>query len=416
MKVNLSIVALLALVSSTNSFALSESISLSGQARVRGEIKTDSDYQSKIADRKSFTASRFRLNFKANPNGSKASAFFQPQFTKIWGQNEVTPVDGGATTTSQSSGALNNTGLDVHQAYLDYSIVDSLVLRAGRQEFNLGDQLVVGGVGWHNTARSFDAGALTYTLNENHKIMALRGKLVDENISSADLGDFNLYGLYYMGSFGKFAKNLDLYILDKADHRTASDTDIYVFGLRAKSKINAFDYRFETNFQNGRKIGGKRKHGEYQYDLEVGFTLEKIKARFALEYFDSSKDYDQIMPTAHKWLGYADQFSRRNIKGYVLHAKTGIFDKITFLFDYHVFERHDTDFGAYNFGGASLGTTGKSKKIANEMDFIFKYSVDKNMKIAAGYSIVSPGKYLKDQNVNQKDKTNWSFVQLLANF
>lgn len=407
----------LALITSVNTYAANENITISGQARVRGELKTDSDYQSKVADRKSFTASRFRLNFLAKPTDSKVSVFFQPQFTKTWGQKEVNAVDGLVGASDISSGAnLNDTGLDVHQAYLDYAIFDSLSLRAGRQEYNLGDQLVIGGVGWHNVARSFDAATMTYTLNENHKLLGFRGKVIDENISSAALGDFNVYGLYYMGNFGKFAKNLDLYVIDKADHR-GTDADTYVFGTRLKSKVGAIDYRFETNFQNGRIVTGtNRQHGEYQYDFELGYTLDSIKTRFAVEIFDSSKHYDQIMPTAHKWLGFADQFSRRNIKGYVFHVKTNVVENLTVMLDYHMFSRHDTDFGAYNFGGTSLGTTKKSKKIADEIDLILKYSVDKNLKLMAGHSIVSPGKYLKDQNAAQKDATGWSFFQILANF
>lgn len=219
-----------------------------------------------------------------------------------------------------------------------------------------------------------------------------------------------------MGNLGKFAKNLDLYIIDKAAHQGGADSDTYVFGTRIKSKINAFDYRFETNFQNGRLIGGEHKHGEYQYDFEVGYTLESIKTRFAFEYFDSTDDYDQIMPTAHKWLGFADQFSRRNIKGYVFHVKTNLVEKLTIAFDYHIFERHNTNFGAYSFGGTSLGVLKKSKKIADEVDLILKYTVDKNLKLMAGYSIVAPGKYLKDQNPAQKDNTGWSFFQILANY
>jgi len=394
---------------------MTKTLKLSGEARVRAETKTDSDYQAKVADRKSFTASRFRLNLWARPEKSKASVFFQPQFTKVWGQKEVTPVDSGATTSTQSSGALNDTGLDVHQAFLDYKVLDSLKIRLGRQEYNLGDQLVVGGVGWHNTARSFDAGTIVYKFGE-HSLSALRGKIIDENIAAADLGDFNLYGLYFSGSFHKFLKESDLYILDKSDHRGGGDSDIYIFGVRLKSKVNVFDYRFETNFQNGRIINGKRKHGEYQYDIELGFNMDRIKSRFSVEYFDSTADYDQVMPTAHKWLGFADQFSRRNIKGYVLHAKTSIVKNLSLLVDYHMFQRHDVDFGAYNFSGASLGTTKKSKKIADELDLTLKYSIDKNLNFMAGYSIVSPKQYLKDQNQAFKDKTNYSFAQLKASF
>jgi len=401
---------------SIHSYASTSPIEISGQARVRGESKTNGDYNSTLADRNAFTASRFRLNFTARPTDSKGSVFFQPQFTKIWGQNKVAPVDGGATTSVQSSGALNDTVLDVHQAYIDYSILSKLSLRAGRQDLSFGDQLIVGGVDWHNVGRSFDAGMLTYKIDENYKAQFFSGKLVDQNITTSSNGDFDFLGLYFSSENLSFAKNLDFYVLDKADHRGTSDSDIYIFGTRIKSKINAFDYRFESTFQNGRVVSNKKRHGEYQYDLELGYQIVALKSRLALEYFDSTKDYDQVMPTAHKWLGYADQFSRRNIRGYAFHIQSNVVESVTLKVDYQLFERHNTEFGAYDFSGTSLGTVGTSKKIADELDFSVDYAVDQNLSLTAGHSIVMPKKYITDQNAQSKDNTSWSYLQMLVKF
>ena len=63
-----------------------------------------------------------------------------------------------------------------------------------------------------------------------------------------------------------------------------------------KSKISNFDYRLEVTGQS--EVDG------HQWDLELGYTVNQItQSRIVAEIFSSSKDYIQLFPTAHKWLG-----------------------------------------------------------------------------------------------------------------
>jgi hypothetical protein len=56
-------------------------------------------------------------------------------------------------------------------------------------------------------------------------------------------------------------------------------------------------------------------HGS-QYDIELGYALLFKNSRLSAEYFSVSEDFNQLFPTAHKWLGYAGLFKRQNIKGF----------------------------------------------------------------------------------------------------
>lgn len=389
--------------------------SFTSDARIRHEIKTNSDYDKAASDRISFTGSRFRLNISAQNESGNLMAFLQPQYVSYWGEPEYVPSGIGGSSVN-SSGALNDKPLDIHQAYITWRFNDSISIEVGRQELNYGDQLVVGGVAWHNVGRSFDLTKFVYKFSEKNRVDLFASKLVDTNVSSSGSGDLNLYGIYFQGSFGQYLNNLDFYLLDKNNRMGNLNDDIYTLGTRAKSSFENFDYRLEANWQEGRPLVSSKSTGEGQFDMEIGYTFSSIKTRVALEGFYATEEYDQLFPTAHKWLGFADQFSRRNIQGYSVHLKNSLVKKWDFALSYHVFRRYKGDHSAYRFNGQALGVNGSSKDIGSEIDLTVAYSFSPSLKLQAGYSMVDPGKYLEDQNVNWTDQTEFGYLQLFAKF
>ena len=135
--------------------AESSNFQIKGSARARVEVRNNSDFNKNVSDYTDFTGSRFRLDMSFKQS-EKTIVFFQPQFTKIWGQTEFVPNGTSSSTEKETSGVLNDTSLDVHQAYLKYNFNDNFAFTAGRKELNYGDQLLLGGVGWSNQGRSFD--------------------------------------------------------------------------------------------------------------------------------------------------------------------------------------------------------------------------------------------------------------------
>jgi hypothetical protein len=279
-------------------------------------------------------------------------------------------------------------------------------MKAGRQELNYGDQLVVGGVGWHNTGRSFDAIKFNKTSSLGSTDLFL-SKITQTSNSTSD-ADF--YGFYHAFNFDlKWFKVIDIYSFYNSDRTAGSLTRVAAHGARLKSKVDRFDYRAEGTFQ-------KTSRGdEKQYDLELGWTFsDKSKFRGSVEGFYASEGYAQLYPTAHKWLGIADFFSRRNIQGVRVGLSRKLAKKWSAKFDFHEFRRTSDQAGAYNFSGTSFGTTGTEKKIAKEYDFTATYAAEDNLKFAFGYAYVDTGKYL-EANAGS-DHGYFFFAQMLATF
>ena len=377
-------------------------VDFSGQGRIRHEMIDNKDFTDTTLDKRSFTGSRFRLNVTAKKNDdSKFSVFMQPQFNKTYGETNSTN--------------LSDDPVNMHQAYINYNAGEYFNLTIGRLEFNLGDQLLVGGVGWSNNGRASDGFALTSKCLISGTNTFFGIKAVESDATAHGTGDYDIYGLYHSDSLGKFAKNFDLYVIGANDHRNANEsleTTLYTFGTRIKNKMNNVDYRVELTSQKG-KAAGTDTQGN-QFDIEAGYTVDKIKTRLAVEYFQASNKFDQLIPTGHKWLGFADMFKRQNIKGLALHTSSALTKKLNVKVDYHMFSRTDVGTTAYSFGGGAYGTVGDESAIANELDLTVGYKLEEGLGLAAGYSMVMPGKYLEDNGM--KDTMTFSYLQLTANF
>ncbi|MFA7613447.1 MAG: alginate export family protein [Candidatus Caldatribacteriota bacterium] len=399
-----------------------KNVKVSGWGFFRYENKKDADYDSSVKDKTDFTQTRINVQLKADLAENYGHIFFAPQFSKISGQDDFAATGVNNTRTS-TSGSLSDPRLDMHEAYFAIRPTkdERFYVYLGRQELNYGDHLVLGSVPWHRIGRSFDGVRAKYQINDALTLDAFSMKLQENNSAANDLRgqDANLHGVYLAGSLNQYMENADLYFLRKDNQKAGSFRDTNAFGVRLKSKMGktAFDYRVEATLEQVRLAGeSSMRKSEYQYDIELGWNLPFYKTRVAFEYFDSSRDYDQLFPTAHKWLGFADQFSRRNLKGYVGHLSTSPIEKVTFIADYHIFQRHDSKRGAFNFGGASLGDADSKQDVAHELDLVIAYDFTKTLQLSYGYSIVMPGKYIKDQNSSKTTDTNWSYLQLLARF
>ncbi|MBP9674193.1 MAG: alginate export family protein [Bacteriovoracaceae bacterium] len=391
-----------------------EKVFWKGQVRMRGEAKENTDYNHHKGDATSYAFSRFRLGVGTEMSGVLPwDIYFEPQYVKIWGRKEDGSSQTSTTGTSTStSGGTHDSRIDAHQAFITLKPSDIWAIKLGRQELIYGEHLLIGNIDWNPAGRSFDA------LKISHKgwggtTDAFLSKLAENNQSSPGPGDDYFYGIYHAMTMEKGVKNLDFYVLDKSI--TSINEDLLTVGVRAKSYIGILDYRLEYSPQWGRFIAGKRQQGEYQLDFELGLSFFAKKMRLAGEYFASSEDFDQLYPTAHRWLGYADQFARRNIDGFAIHESLQFLQKGFFDIDFQSFYRNDKKAPAYNFSGAALGTVGNSNHIADEIDFTFKYPVG-GFDFLVGYSMVIPQAYLYDQNSLQNSVTQWGYIQFNTKF
>lgn len=367
--------------------------------RVRHEEPHNRDLNDSVGDHRSFTGSRFWLDTTVKKEGHIFR--FQPQFSHIWGQEEAGVARSGGTL---------NPRLDIHQAYLDIPIVsDSEVrVRLGRFELSYGDELILGALFWSNVGRSFDA-AKVYQAFEHGQLDVFTSRLVDRTITPG-LGDKSLHGAYWSGRPNKaLLSDLDFYFLNLNDSTQVQKVDLHATGLRVKGAGESIHYRAEVTHE---KIDSD---DEGQADVELGYKLAPL-GRFSANVFYASKGFNQLFPTAHKWLGIADLVSRRNVQGYQLRYDKELTTKSKIELSYFHFERTETDQPFYDFSGAAVGTgvSTSSRNLGSEWDLVWSYQDTSDLGYQLGLAQFNPGTYL--ENSGRSDVATFGYVQVLMKY
>lgn len=130
-------------------FATTPARGQAGLAGISGEIRTRSVFEHDLIapGAQSTTLLRTRLGVRAVVS-PRVGVFVQIQDARIFGEETSTLSDGSADQ------------LDLHWAYVWIERIlgeQPIRLEIGRQEIVLGNQRLVGAVGWSNTGRTFDA-------------------------------------------------------------------------------------------------------------------------------------------------------------------------------------------------------------------------------------------------------------------
>ncbi len=360
-----------------------------GRTRAVHPVAFDGDY----------IAYRARFGFETKPlrldDNLRVLVRFSPQSAGYWNV-------GGDT--------LQDPQLDLHEGYLQIMGEDWYV-RSGRFEIIYGDHFVVGNVGWHWRARSFDAVRFRKELGKKGAWFDLFASFLNEGRVQAfdepGVQDSWFGGFY--GSFGPLLRDglaLDGYLLyqfkpeweatDAMGDTFRYDELRFTLGARSKARFGAFDYRTEVGLQvgfTGPSVAGgdDRSILAYQGDLEVGYSFGPV--RLALEGFYASGDdpdtadtvegWNMLYPTAHKWLGFADiMFVRTNVYGGVFHFKAKANDALSLYLDGHYFARPQD--------GMDSGVARQAGTVAYEVDVGGKYVLAQGLHTRVGYSIYLP--------------------------
>ncbi|MEK7772988.1 MAG: alginate export family protein, partial [Deltaproteobacteria bacterium] len=131
-------------------------VTFGGQYRLRGEYRSNSDYNDDADDSTNFWGQRVRFTADAKATDD-TSVKITLQDTRTWGVANQSTDDGSGAT-------LDNT-VDLHESYLNVkSIFGSPInLRVGRQELAYGGERLISPGDWSNNARSFDAIKFMYS-------------------------------------------------------------------------------------------------------------------------------------------------------------------------------------------------------------------------------------------------------------
>lgn len=386
-----------------SSFALSNEIetSVSGEGRVRWEYKNNTDYSKTSDDRDDFVGSRFRLNFNFDKIGDKAKIFIQPQVTRVWGQ-KVFQNSGSTTVGSDtvptggekvSSGGLVDQELSVHQAYIQSSLSENSHLILGRQELAYGDHLVVGNVGWSNVGRAFDA-AKVHTQFEKSWFDIFWSEVVESNNGSTDR---SFSGIYANLDWTSSLKAFELYVFYDNDKSSKENT---TYGNRIVWANDSTGVNLEYT--------GQSRDG-FQADTTIHHKISG-PLDLGVGYFYANKDYSQLFPTAHKWLGTGDFYSRRNIQGPRVFINYTWNEQWKSSLSFHSFNRVSDKDPAYTFSGGAIGAGSEvGSHIADEFDLSMNFNQNASVSYQFGGSLVSPGEYIKNA-IGSNDSGEFFYV------
>ena len=406
---------------------LQKNLKVSLEMRYRLEGRDNFDFNESAHDTDTFDLLRTRLMLDANISDS-IRTFVQLQDSQIW---DTTPNNRWSTTFRDE--------FDVRQAYIDYKvkeISDALTLRVGRQELSYGDQRLVGAFDWSNVAQSFDAAKLIYATKEYSVDAFLSEKVIIDRGNPNHWYDDNegFHGIY--AAYKGIEKHiLDLYYFYRNSSEPVSfgssglgKLNESTIGFRFKGdKVNNFDYTLESAYQFGRF--SSQDINAYCFITAAGYTLSGIPwtphigvgwdfATGDKDATDSQRNtFDNLWPTNHLYYGYIDLVSLQNINDYHFTVDFKPTKKLYLEGDYHLFYLNHTADAAYNAARATLRAANQrvgSSYLGQEIDFLLKYALNKNINLLGGYSHFFTGTFLARTGAN--DDANFFYLQSLLKF
>ena len=392
---------------------------------------------------------RARLKIKAELSNG-VTAVFVPQAVGYWGENlqgvflGEQSANPASTPLGRNVSGETNT-VNIHEAYMLLANpfgINNVIVKIGRQEVNLGNQRLVGAVGWSQAGRSLDGILVGYVAGDYGLAGFFYGKLNDnvgrfdawvmpQNGNDGDSTDIDLYVATWQGKFKPFGiggtyELTDIYVNPRGAALTARnintlygrvtptfDTDF------AKIKLN-----LEAATQNG--DAGKNDFSGYFFSVGAGANFDQVawapSVFLGYDYYSGDSDdkgdidsFWSVLPTAHKWLGHADivwletATNQNNVKSTLykfngaiakrspgvedlylkLHAKP--LEKVAIGLDFHYFQTAE-DY-AVGQGVKPAGVKVQtSDDIGWETDLELKYKYSKNLCLSLGWDHFDPDK------------------------
>lgn len=361
-----------------------------------------------------YLVSRARLSVKTTPvdigNDMKASATFVPQAAYTMGETGTTP----ANTTVGDQPAVT--------LYEGYASVGGSTARldAGRFMMDYGDALIIGNLGWHESARSFNGTRLHITPTESPLYIDVFATLIQEGRTvTADVvqGDVYFWGVYaglgpaigegidldayFLGQ--STARNENVALTDPMDPTNTAIGEVepateLTLGARLKGKASLVDYRLEAGIQFGKSPVNPTFADQdpealdkfaYQADAKLGVSPAKgLRVALGGAYAsgnkpdtpDKDEGWNQLYPTAHKWLGWMDIVGgRTNIMAGALHLAYAPIEPLKLSVDAFYFKRPEMP-------------SGREGSMGSEIDSQVLYALGGGASVRGMYGVFLPKK------------------------
>jgi len=460
---------------------------LSGDARVRGETRQNGNFGidgRRNADSFVQQWARLGLNYAMSQD---VDMFTQLQYSKNWGGAGTTA--NAANDSSSQTGVSNGSVLGVRQAFIMIRNlgVDGLSLKVGRQLVVMGNHRLFGHFDWNNQAFSHDG----ITFQYNQPMYEVWGGWLHESntdsfnsgasagaVSSAASGGANADVMFMRLAFKPIAGLAIEPLWVWQNNKTgpggtaitaatatagavvpilaahAPGQSRHTLGGRVAYRQGMFDGTAEAYWQTGHfdmQNGQNLSINATAMAVEGGITLQDVPTtpRLGLEFNYASGDgdgkacssatitachgnantFENLYPTNHIVMGYADRMAWRNMVGYSGSVQLNPTQQSHLESRFWLFRKANNGDCWYTASQACQGvgaTTNNS--LYKELDVIYTLFF-KNNKVAwqTGYSYLWAGRGMDQMSANNNGSTaantniaannsSWAYSQLQVNF
>ncbi len=389
--------AMLAVVSSPVRAQELPKVTFSGEVRLRGEW----DGRSVGVGDDAATLSRIRLGARVSL-ASWVAAFAQIQDARAWGTESNTLTDASADR------------LDLHQGYAELGSAGHIAGRLGRQELSLGDERLVGAVGWTNTGRTFDgarlhgrAGGLDWTVfwmnvAERDSLQAVG---LNPQVNQGVSNDGWLIGGFASHKLGAATAEFTL-LADK----DAVTSESYTADLRIHGAAGTLRYDAAGAYQFGPSRSAYFASGKAGVDVGRGALAAQ------LDYLSGDDDptggdvkaFNTLYATNHKFYGYMDYFldlpgqlNQAGLMDAMLRARVSMSTTTRLRADLHHLRL--------------ARERANRKTLGTELDLIGNWSMAESAGLEAGGGLFLPADLVTrflPAFANGSDPTFWGYLQL----
>ncbi|HXE05679.1 MAG TPA: alginate export family protein [Bryobacteraceae bacterium] len=355
----------------------------------------------------SYLLGRLRLNLLVKPS-RWFSLFGETQDSRIF-FNQHLPSDLPYQNT-----------WDIRQAYAEFgsSTEGWIDVIAGRQVLSFGGQRLIGPSNWSNTGRTFDA--IRVDVHQpDFKISLFASSVVVDRDGVIDhhVQGNNLHGIYSTFSHLIPRATIEPFVFWRLAPPGESLTQDPVpgalnevtTGFRWTGEIPAdFDYDVEMARQSGsvgsKSIAAWAAHWELGKTFRKSWAMPRLLA--AVNYASGTRDpsgrtwstFDQLYPSSHYKLGFADQVGWRNVEQFRLGVEEKAGTKWKLKQTYENFWLATTGDALYGNSGKVVipaSTTAISRHIGQEIDAIAEYQPHRAVTFGFGCAHLFAGQFLK---------------------
>lgn len=371
---------------------LTDDLRWSFQFRERFERKDDFDFNEATSDNSGtwYTRARLSIAYKLGEDSSFNAVY---QYTN----SQVEPTVGAGTDTD---------GQDLVEAYLTRKSGGS-TLTVGRQKVNKGAQRLIGALEWANSSRAW-LGVRLQTKDKDF----FWGELAVNPVPNYDTQ------LAFASMILPCGETMLAY---KYNDKPALRQSVYMLDHRFVRKLGDVNLELEGAYQWGRT--GGRDQDAWAVTTKATKPINDkmtvfVEANVATggKSTNESHTFDNFYPTNHLFYGYMDRQALSNMKSFAVGATWKPRKDMSFEATYHSFSLYNDSDSWYGAGGTQngafidpAGASGSS--IGNEIDFVWKWTMDKSQSLEAGFGIFDGGSFVDNVLGFSADQSFWGYAQ-----